>query len=280
MTPSWASGERHQALHLPDLPEWGTLRGAAHITGMTNSFGPSRTAAGTPAGGQFAAQAHPDSGISVATGAPALTADEATRHADRLIYSALAMYATSSACRDDTSPGQAAYYAGMARADARAAAGFLTEGPDEEATATALIIDATRAGYDSADTEGLAAAVSGSATGHSPSTISRSRAEDQLTEHLDALCEHHAAAHPTVAPADKNAGEWESLGLRNGTAEAAARWADLKDPENAGDRSRALVAAVNDGITNPTTLRDVARGRLLRGDDGEGWYDPAEDFYV
>jgi len=256
------------------------VRGAAHITGMTNSAGPSRTASGTPAGGQFAAQAHPDSGISVATEAPALTAADAARHADRLIYSALAMTATSSACRDDTSPGQAAYYAGMARADARAAASFLTEGPDEETTATTLIIDATRAGYDSADTEGLAAAVSGSATGRPPAAISRSRAEDQLTEHLDALCEHHDASQPTVAPADKNAGEWEALGLRNGTAEAAARWANLEHPENAGDTSRALVAAVNDGITNPATLRDVARGRLRRDDDGEDWYDPAEDFDV
>jgi len=247
---------------------------------MTNATGTSRVSPGVPTGGQFAAQAHPDSGIGLVAEVPALTADDSTRHADRLIYSALAMTATSSACRDDASPAQAAYYAGMARADARAAASFLTEGPDEEATATALIIDATRAGYDSADTEGLAAAVSGSATGHPPAAISRPRAEDQLTEHLDALCEHHDASHPTVAPADKNAGEWEALGLRNGTAEAASRWANLEYPENAGDRSRALVAAVNDGIINPTTLRDVARGRLLRGDDGEGWYDPAEDFYV
>ncbi len=256
------------------------MRGAAHITGMTNSAGPSRTASGTPQGGQFAAQAHPDSGISVATEAPALTVADATRHADRLVYSALVMTATSITARDDTSPGQAAYYAGMARADARAAASFLTEGPDEEATATTLIIDATRDGYDSADTGGLAAAVSVSATGHPPVAISRSRAENQLTEHLDALCEHHDASQPTIAPADKNAGEWEALGLRNGTAEAAARWANLKDPENAGDRSRALVAAVNDGIIDPATLRDVARGRWRRDDDGGGWFDPAEDFSV
>jgi len=186
---------------------------------MTNATGTSRVSPGVPTGGQFAAQAHPDSGISVATEVPALAADDSTRHADRLIHSALAMTATSTTCRDDTSPMQAAYYAGMARA----AASFLTEGPDEEATATALIIDATRAGYDSPDTEGLAAAVSGSATGHPPAAITRPRAEDQLTEHLDALCEHHDASHPTVAPADKNAGEWEALGLRNGTAEAASR---------------------------------------------------------
>jgi len=247
---------------------------------MTNATGTSRVSPGVPTGGQFAAQAHPDSGIGLVTEVPALTAAEATRHADRLIHSALAMTATSTTCRDDASPMQAAYYAGMARADARAAAGFLTEGPDEEATATALIIDATRAGYDSPDTEGLAAAVSGSATGHSPAAVSRPRAEDQLTEHLDALCEHHDASQPTVAPADKNAGEWEALGLRNGTAEAASRWANLEYPENAGDRSRALVAAVNDGIINPATLRDVARGRLRRDDDGKDWYDPAEDFDV
>lgn len=261
-------------------PRVGTLRAAAHITGMTNTAGPSRVSPGVPTGGQFAAQAHPDSGISLAAEAPALTADDATRHADRLIYSALAMHATSIECREDTSPGQAAYYAGMARADARAAASFLTEGLDEEVTATALIVDATRAGYDSPDTEGLAAAVSGSATGHPPVAISRSRAEDQLTEHINALCEHHAAAHPAVAPADKNAGEWESLGLRNGTAEATARWANLKNPWPVGDRSRALVAAVNDGITDPDTLREVARGRWVRDGDGEGWYDPTEDFDV
>jgi len=247
---------------------------------MTNATGTSRVSPGVPTGGQFAAQAHPDSGIGLVAEVPALTADDSTRHADRLIHSALAMTATSTTCRDDASPMQAAYYAGMARTDARAAASFLTEGPDEEATATALIIDATRAGYDSPDTEGLAAAVSGSATGHSPAAVSRPRAEDQLTEHLDALCEHHAASQPTVAPADKNAGEWEALGLRNGTAEAAARWANLEHPENVGDRFRALVAAVNDGITNPATLRDVARGRLRRDDDGGCWYDTAEDFGV
>ncbi len=247
---------------------------------MTNATGTSRVSPGVPTGGQFVAQAHPDSGIGLVAETPALTAADATRYADRLIYSALSMTATSSACRDDASPAQAAYYAGMARADARAAASFLTEDPDEEATATALITDATRAGYDSADTEGLAAAVSGSATGHPPAAVSRPRAEDQLTEHLDALCEHHAASQPTVAPADKNAGEWEALGLRNGTAEAAARWANLEHPENVGDRFRALVAAVNDGITNPATLRDVARGRLRRDDDGGCWYDTAEDFGV
>jgi len=41
-----------------------------------------------------------------------------------------------------------------------------------------------------------------------------------------------------------------------------------------------LVAAVNDGIINPATLRDVARGRLRRDDDGGCWFDPAEDFDV
>ncbi len=128
---------------------------------MTNATGTSRVSPGVPTGGQFAAQAHPDSGIGLVAETPALTAADATRYADRLIYSALSMTATSSACRDDASPAQAAYYAG-----------------------------------------------------------------------------------------------------------------------NVGDRFRALVAAVNDGITNPATLRDVARGRLRRDDDGGCWYDTAEDFGV
>jgi len=75
-----------------------------------------------------------------------------------------------------------------------------------------------------------------------------------------------------VAGIDKSAADWRSVGLRNGTANAAARWANLQDPDAIAERAQDLQQALRDGINVRHILRGAAQGTHLRDSTGY-WYD-------
>ncbi len=247
------------------------MSAAAHITGMTNSVGPSRVCACTPQGGQFVAQAHPDSGISLTTEVPVLASVVADRHAEALIGRVMSMtyFVPQPAHSDDEG---AAYYTGVAEASARAAAAFITDDPDPTVTA-ARILTYSRAGY-SNDAGGRTAIIRRTCAESSgePPVITAERAESEFVDAVDLAYSYHQACGPSVAGMDKSAADWRSVGLRNGTAYAAARWANLSDPDAIAGRARNLQQALRDGVNVRHILAGAARGTHLRDSSGY-WYD-------
>jgi len=238
---------------------------------MTNTAGSSRVSPGVPASGQFAAQAHPDSGISLATEPPALTSVQADHHAEALIGRVMSMtyLAPQPAHPDDEG---AAYYTGVAEASARAAASFITDDPDPTVTA-ARILTYSRAGYRN-DAGGRAAIIRRTCAESrgEPPAITAERAESEFVDAVDLAYSYHQACGPSVAAIVGSAADWRSIGLRNGTAYAAARWANLSDPDAIVGRARNLQQALRDGINVRHILQGAARGTHLR-DSGGYWYD-------
>lgn len=239
---------------------------AAHIAGMSNSASSSRVSPGVPAGGQFAAQAHPDSGISLATETPVLTAVAADRHAEALIGEAMSM--THLAERFHHSDDErAAYYTGVAEASARAAATFITDDPDPTAAAARILTYSRAGSLEPAAIRRKCADGSGE-----PPVITAERAESEFVDAVDRAYSYHQVCRPSVAAIVGSAEDWYPIGLRNATAYAAARWANLADPDAIAGRSQKLQQALRDGVNVSHILRGAARGTHLRDLSGY-WYD-------
>jgi len=242
----------------------GNVTVAAHIKGMTNSAGPSRVSPGVPTGGQFAAQAHPDSGISLVAEAPVLTAVQADQHAEELIGRIVSMNYPDGKW--------AAYHPGVAEAFARTAATFITDDLDPSVTAARILAysresNADYVGEQPALIRRTCVEISGE-----PLTITAERAESEFVDAVDRAYAYHQECHPSVTGTDKSDSDWRSVGLRNGTAYAAARWANLTNPGVVEERSLDLQQALRDGVNVRHILQGAARGTHFRDSSGY-WYD-------